>query len=135
MWKSRLPPAWLYDPLPADPAASSLNLLAALTAASEPAAAQWLAANKVDTSWEGATSELLAQYDRAIEANMPHRREKSSNKARAWIAHCRHARGRAAGRRRACASFRACPPPAAAAAASRGCPPPTHRGAPAGCVY
>lgn len=104
LWKARLPPAWMYAPLPSEPEASAANLLRALSAAAQPAAAQWLEANSVDISWEGATTELLAQYDRAIEANMPYRREKSSNKVRACAP---PARAREARPTRACCARRA----------------------------
>jgi len=94
----------MYDPHPAAgapssaaaSAAASHKLLESLTVASGAAAAAWLAHNPVDMSWEGATDELLRHYDRAIEANMPYRREKSSNKASERAHAQRHLSARAA---------------------------------------
>jgi len=74
--KERLPPSWFYDPAHLQ----SVALLVALRAASTPEAAAWLVENPIKLSWETSTEELLAQYEKAIEYNLPYRREKSSHK-------------------------------------------------------
>lgn len=52
----------------------------ALNVAGSEGAREWLRVNPVSLSWEHATGELLSQYDEAIQANLPYRREVSSRK-------------------------------------------------------
>lgn len=69
LWQGRVPDGWIYQSGDTD------SLLRAMRAASAPGAKEELARRPVRASWADATAELLEQYEAAIQANLPMRRE------------------------------------------------------------
>jgi len=72
LWTDRVPPEWIYDET------SKGALVASIRHAGSTDAKPWLAAHPVKASWQDATHELLAQYEEAIEANLPARQALAS---------------------------------------------------------
>jgi len=69
LWEARLPAEWMYNH------GEAAGLLSSLAAAVTPGSKQRLREEPVKASWRDATTELIAQYEKAIEANLPHRME------------------------------------------------------------
>lgn len=74
LWSERIPGEWFYDA-----GESSESLLTALRSAGCAAAKQRLVEQPIKASWADATAELVAQYEAAIEKNLPNRVQLASS--------------------------------------------------------
>jgi len=72
LWTERVPSEWIYDETVKG------ALVASIRHAGSREDKPWLAAHPVKASWQDATHELLAQYEEAIEANLPARQALAS---------------------------------------------------------
>jgi len=72
LWVDKVPTGWMYD------TQVKGALTEALRCAGCDAATKYLQENPIKASWHDATTELLSQYEDAIDENLPHRQELAS---------------------------------------------------------
>jgi len=72
LWVDKVPTGWMYD------TQVKGALTEALRCAGCDAATKHLQENPIKASWHDATTELLSQYEDAIDENLPHRQELAS---------------------------------------------------------